>query len=160
MHADDVPEADRADYLLVVASLVAADDTIDDAELAPLEALCRELQVSDEVRAKVLASARDPDAAAVDAALQRLARDGGLGVALLTDAIAIVFADGRVAPGESEALRRIGRALHVGVGQLAMIGRYVESVVLGKPEGMSRELADGIAREPGAVRGLYKLFKR
>ena len=155
----DVPEADRLDYLTVVASLVAADSHVADDELAPLEALCRELDCDP---VPVLASARTPDPAAVAAATARLARDRDLAVALLTDAVVIAFADGALAPGESRALAELEHALGLGRGQVAMVARYVESVVLGKDDApLSRELAAGVAAErPGALKKLFALFRR
>ena len=111
--ARDVDEVDRVDYLHVVASLVAADQTVNDAELAPLEELCRVFAMSDDRRDAVLAAAGHPDAAAVNASLARLKDEIALRVdAFITDAIvAIVFADARSPPRVAAEIARLGRAL-------------------------------------------------
>jgi uncharacterized tellurite resistance protein B-like protein len=167
--ARDVDEVDRVDYLHVVASLVAADRIVDDAELAPLEELCRVFAMSDDRRDAVLEAARHPDAAAVEASLARLKDKIALRVDLITDAIVIVLADGKVAAAESQELARLGRALEIAPAQIGLIARYVESVVLGDEDDerqLSRELAQGVAaaergrRGPGAIRWLHRLFRR
>src|SRR5438132_1677600 len=94
----DVPAEVRVDYLIVVAAV---------------EAQCADAEVSDAERARVLAIARTPDRAVIDASLARIKRDVGLRVRLLTDAITIAFADGRVAPGEGAVIEQLGCALEV-----------------------------------------------
>lgn len=159
----DVPAADRVDYLTVVASLVAADHEVADAELVPLEALCRELAITDAERDAVLAFARTPEPARVDASLARLKGNVALRVGLITDAIVIAFADGKVAPGESAEIARLGHALDVHEGQITLIARYVEATILGRGDpSLSRELGDAVAQtpQPGVIRRLYDLIRR
>lgn len=164
VHLRRATEVERVDYLTVVASVVSADREASADELATLEELCRDAGLSDAQREAVVATAHGPDAAVVDAAIARLRRNVALRVDLVTDAIAIVFADGKVAPTESAVIARLGRALGVPQAQLGMLGRYVESVVLqrGDGGGLSRELGDGVAaaRGPGVIRRVYDRFRR
>jgi uncharacterized tellurite resistance protein B-like protein len=167
--AHDVPEAHRLDYLTVVASLVAADQEVADAELVPLKALCDELALPDAARAAVLATARKPDAAAVEQCLRRVRKHVGLRVALLSDAIVIVFADGKVTPAESQEIARLGDALGIAPAQIELVARYVESVIMGdedEADELAEQLGKGVAaaehgaRHPGAIRWLHRLFHR
>jgi uncharacterized tellurite resistance protein B-like protein len=157
-----VPAPSRVDYLIVVASLVAADHEVEDAELALLEDLCRDLAVPAPGKDAVLATARTPDAARVDASLARLRSQVALRQSLLTDAIVIVFADGKVAPGESQVIAHLAEQLEVAPAQLALIARYVEAVILGKDhQELSKQLGEGVARiHPGVIRRLYDRFRR
>jgi uncharacterized tellurite resistance protein B-like protein len=161
----DVSGPERVDYATVVASLVGADRDVTDAELAPIDELCRELNLAEDERAAVLAGARSPDAARVDAAVARLQRNVALRVHLLTDAIAVVFADGAVAPGESEAIERLAHALEIPRAQIGLIARYVESVILERDDELSRTLDQGVASagrtaHPGLLRRIYRRFRR
>ncbi len=157
-----VPPSERVDYLIVVASLVTADHEVKDAELAMLEELCRDLAVPAPGKDAVLAIARTPDPAAVEASVARLKPQVALRQSLLTDAIVIVFADGKVAPGESQVIAHLAEQLEVPPAQVALIGRYVEGVILGKDhQALSKELGEGVARlHPGVVRRLYDRLRR
>jgi uncharacterized tellurite resistance protein B-like protein len=163
----DVPAPERLDYLIVVASLAAADHEIDDAELVPLEELCRELALSDADRDTVLATARQPDPARVDASLARLKQDVALRVRLLTDAIAIVFADGKIAPLESQRIAQLGEALEIHPAQIGLIARYAEAVILGHTDQqtLSRALEEGVVvadrdLHPGLIQRMFERFRR
>jgi len=160
----DVPAAERVDYLIVVASIVAADE-VAAGEIAPLEELCQELGVDGAARDRVLAMARQPERDVVEASLARLRGDVGLRVRLMTDAIVIAFADGRVSPQESEIVARLGEALEIAPAQIGLIARYVEEAIMGHVDehALSRALDDGlvIARphSPGVVRRMFERFR-
>jgi uncharacterized tellurite resistance protein B-like protein len=160
-HWREIPEAERVDYLIVVASVVGADREVSASELAPLEAMCRDARLADADRERVLAIARAHDAAQVDASLARMKGDIALRVSLMTDAIVIVFADGKVAPGESELLARLGHALDLHPGQIQLIARTVEaSIADARDQHLSRELGLGVAKaSPGVIRRLYDRFR-
>jgi uncharacterized tellurite resistance protein B-like protein len=164
----DVPASERLDYLIVVASLVAADHEVSDAELAPLEEMCQELEVAGAERDAVLAIAREPDPAVVDASLARIRQDIALRVRLLTDAITIVLADGKIGPHESEMIARLGAALETAPAQINLIARYVDASVLGHTDqpSLARALAEGVAvaerhlHPPGVIRRMFERFRR
>ena len=158
-HWREIPESERLDYLIVVASGGGAARRVRDTGGAPREAMCRGLADAD--RERVLAIARAHDAAQVDASLERMKGDIALRVSLMTDAIVIVFADGKVAPGESELLARIGHALDLHPGQIQLIARTVEATIAGGgDQHLSRELGEGVAKaSPGVIRRLYDRFR-
>ena len=167
--ARELPEPERIDYLTVVASVVLADQVAAAEEIAQITELCREVGLSDAGREQVLAAAKHPDPAVVDATLARLKTHIELRVSLLTDAIVIAFADGKVAATESRDISRIADALEIESGQIGLIARYVESVILERDEqALSRELGKGVAAEhragpgvgPSAIRWLHRIFKR
>ncbi|MCA9675492.1 MAG: TerB family tellurite resistance protein [Kofleriaceae bacterium] len=159
-------DADRVDYLKVVASVAFADQETDEAELGNLRAMCEALGLSDAGRDQVLAAAAGADAAATDAIVTRLKADVALRVPLLTDVITVAFADGKVAPAESRDISRLGRALDIESGQIGLIARYVEAIVMGadrdQEHALSRELGAGVAAEHRGkvVRWLHRLFRR
>ena len=170
--ARELPEAERIDYLSVVASLVLADHEVDEKEIARLRDLCRTLGVSDAGQEAVLAAAARPEPEVLDEILARLKRNVPLRYSLLTDAVVIVFADGKVADAEPQEIARLGRALEVAPFQIGLISRYVESVILGRAghsdeQALSRELGLGLVAEgrgavgPGAaaIRWLHNALR-
>ena len=164
---DDVPASERVDYLIVVASVVASDHDVSEAEIAALGEMCREAKLADADRDRVLAIARAHDRAVIDASLARIKGDVAVRVMLLQDAITIVFADGRLAPGESEIIEQLGEALDVAPAQIALIARNVEATILGHKDeqSLSRELGAGVAaseraHHPGVIRRLYDRFRK
>jgi len=163
----DVPASERVDYLIVVASVVASDREVRESELRAVEELCQEAQISDSDRARVLAVAREHDRAVMAASLARIKEDVALRVRLLQDAITIVFADGKLEPGESDVIDELGRALDVAPAQIALIAREVEATILGHKDEqrLSRELGAGVAaseraHHPGVIRRLYDRFRK
>jgi uncharacterized tellurite resistance protein B-like protein len=167
--ARELPEPERIDYLTIVASVVLADHVADADEIAQITELCHEVGLSDAGREQVLESAKHPEPSVIDATLARLKAHIDLRVSLLTDAIVIAFADGKVAATESSVISRLADALDIESGQIGLIARYVESVILERDEqALSRELGKGIVAEhragpglgPSAIRWLHRLFKR
>src|SRR5262249_52487513 len=89
-------ESERIDYLTVVASLVFADGVIDEREMVRLRSLCKALALSTPGEDAVVASASGPDRGQVEKILADIKQDNALCIALLTDALIIVFADGKL----------------------------------------------------------------
>lgn len=137
----DLGEKERVEYLLAVASLVAADEGVHPRELDMLRTICKELSVSAVDEAKVVASAVAPDAARVDAELARVRASPDLAMSLLADAIAIAFANEHLDAREGAVLARMADRLGFGVGQVELLARYVESVRLGATHAASPHLA-------------------
>ena len=149
--AGDLSEQERMDYLAVVAYMAWADKITDRAELIRLSELCATLGIVGEGVRSVVAAASAPDRAQVRQALRRF-RGDSLRVALLTDLIAVTYADGRVPTGEVRTLTWISAQLNVSIEEILLIGRYVEGVVQAKPEAtLTRILAAKIAALPGPV---------
>ncbi len=147
-------EAERIDYLTAVAFLVRADGATDDAELQQVRNLCLALDVSVAGQKAVLAGTRADEGAAVADILARLREDAALCMSLLTDALLVVFSDGRVTVGESETIAEFARRLDIPAHRVATLARYVESAILGAPEtsGLSADLIAGLG--PAAMSAL------
>ncbi len=153
----------RVDYLVAVASLVYADGTASADELAVMSMLCNVLDLTPRGVDVVLDAARRPDAARVAEIVAAL-EGARIKQALLTDAILVAFADGRVAREESREIAEFASALGISAAEAAQIGRYVEEVIV-EAEGhaLSRALSEGLA-EAGAVpqpaRGVKWLYRK
>ena len=149
--ACDLPEQERIDYLLAVASIVWPARVADPAELSKLGELCATLGVTGERARGVLAAASAPDRERGGGLLARFRKDA-LRVALLTDVIALTFALARVATGEATAIAWLARELDLTTAQIVLIGRYVEGVVQGHSgETLTAKLAGKLATLPGPV---------
>ena len=121
--AEGLSLEDRLAYLRAVAALVSVDADINSAELDSVHHLAESLGVEPDAL-DFDAFARDPDIALVEGALTQAATLG-MGHALLTDAITIVFADGRIEPAESKVIAHYAGRLRVPMGQVVMLARYV-----------------------------------
>jgi uncharacterized tellurite resistance protein B-like protein len=122
-----LPVHERADYLTVVAAMLAADGVVDPAELAKLRELCKALELPVAEMGDVLANAEHPSPERVRTTLSRL-RDSDLKFSLMTDCIFMAYADGRVAPEEEAEIRSLSDALGISMTQVAALRRYVEAV--------------------------------
>lgn len=147
---------ERVAYLRAVSALVSVDSNIAEAELDSIHHLADELAV-DRAVLDIDAFAKDPDIAMVEDELSR-AENLGLAHALLTDAITIAFADGRIDPNESKVLAHYAHRLHIPIAQAGVIARYVAQTHAQKDgEALSHELVEEIAeaervQSPGFVR--------
>jgi uncharacterized tellurite resistance protein B-like protein len=167
-------ESERIDYLTAVASLVLADQEIDERETARLRGLCKALGVSAAGEDAVIASASAPNHKKVAEIIADIKKDNALSVALLTDALVIVFADGKLAQGETETVATLARALSVPTSQAVLIARHVEKVLAaegnepasGQGAPLSKDLATGLTADSaalpkaGPIRWLYKKLGR
>jgi uncharacterized tellurite resistance protein B-like protein len=139
----DLPEDERADYLSVVASMTFADKDADQAELDRVADLCATLELGDAATERVLAVARQPDDASIEAILHRLT-ESDLRYALMVDAIDIAYADDEIVPDEAAELEHLADALHIERAQLAMLRRYVATLTEhegGDPDATKRAAA-------------------
>jgi tellurite resistance protein len=150
-------ESERTDYLMAVGSLVLADGVIDEREMARLRGLCNVLALSGAGEEAVVASASRPDRGNVEKVLASLKQDNALCVALLTDALTIVFADGKLEPAETEHVATFTRALSVPTAQAVLIARHVERVLASEADeprsgALSKDLATGFTAAADAPR--------
>jgi uncharacterized tellurite resistance protein B-like protein len=157
--ASFLPEDERMDYLVAVASLVTIDGHADDAEIERLGTLCDALSVESAERRTVLASARKPDAKIVERSLKALAGRPAMSLSLLTDAIAIAFADEKLTDEESAEIARMAEKLRVSQADANLVAKYVESLVMHHGEAhldhMAKELREALlARDPDSIRKL------
>jgi uncharacterized tellurite resistance protein B-like protein len=176
--ARTLPEPERVDYLIAVASLVIADSHVDEAELAIMRRLCRALDVTPASEERVIEAAKSPDRAKVESVLHDVSRDVPLRVSLLADAIVVAFADGRLARAETAEIAALARKLSVSPAQAVLIARSVEEAVAeertskepeagvdsrGRP--LSVLLAEGLTEDerarpqPAMIRWLYRAVR-
>lgn len=125
--ATELPVEQRTEYLLVVASMAAADKKVDPAELAKLRDLCKAFELPPAEMGEVLAAADGPSAERVRAALKRL-RDSELKFTLITDCLFMAYADGSIGKEEEAEVRGIADSLGVAEAQVAALRKYVEAV--------------------------------
>jgi len=161
--ADELSMEKRVDYLVAVGSIVYADGAASADELAVLTMLCSVLDLTPRGIEVVLTAARRPDAARVAEIVAGL-EGAKLKQALLTDAILVAFADGRVAREESREIAEFASALGISAAEASQIGKYVEEVIVeAEDHALSRALAEGLA-ETGAVpqpaRGVKWLYRK
>ena len=140
----EYPEAERRDYLTVVASMAFADGEVSEDELARIESMCDDFELSEGSREQVLESAAHPSAAELGLILSRL-RQSELRFALLVDIIDIAIADGVIATGEEAELESLADELDITHGQLAMTRRYVLERRQSKTDEASPETIAGLA---------------
>lgn len=119
--------AERADYLVIVASLAAADGQTSDAEMARLREWCTALDLPAADRARVVAAAEAPNATEVGKALIRL-HDSPLRFTLVTDLVFLALVDGTYGDEEQREIHRIAGLCGVSVAQVGAIERYARAV--------------------------------
>ena len=120
----EYPEAERRDYLTVVASMAFADGEVTADERARLEEMCSDFKLSEGSREQVFDSAEHPNAAELGLILARM-KTSELRFALLVDLIDVAIADGTIATGEDAELQSLAEELDITYGQLVMTRRYV-----------------------------------
>lgn len=138
----DLDEAERTDYLTVVASMAYADLDASPEELERLRALCADLEITGEPCERVVAGASAPPTVEVDRIVAELAPE--LRHALLVDTIDIAYADRTVDAAEIAAIERIADRLQVPRAQLVLIRRYVEGRRMGARPPSSGNLVAGL----------------
>lgn len=163
-------EKRRIDYLSAVASIVYADENVAESELGVIRDLCGVLELSEEGTARVIDATRHKPEW-TQAVFDEL-RHAGLGVPLVTDAIIVAFADGRLTLGETKGLAAMAHLVGVTTAQIALIARFVDAEVgseLPSEPGdgqLARELAEALAKESvpshghHPVRWLYEHLAR
>lgn len=121
-----VPLPERIDYLTVIASMVGADVVLDPAEIEQLKALCRALEVPDPDAQKILETAQLPTRSVVRH-VENL-RQSDLRFALLTDCIALAYADGDYAKGERKEIMDLAAELGVTGDQVSALEEAYRSL--------------------------------
>lgn len=170
-------EARRLDYVAVIASMVYADGVVDPNERQLLVSLCSALNLGPAHAEQLLGAAGAsgrPDARPLAA---KFTDNYELRLSLLTDAIVMAFADGKVCDEEAEAIKAFAAVLDLTAAQAALIGRYVATVQGASPAMQAptdslfgRKLARGIGtgevesvpdeRQQGVIRWLMKMLRR
>ena len=140
----DVPEAERLDYLRVVASMAFADREVVASEIERLRELCGELEIGEAGTRQVLAAAKSPSDVAIDALVRGLA-ESELRFALLVDAVDLACADHPLNPSEATEIEHLADVLGITHGQVALVRRYVAERRGLRDESDSGELGAALA---------------
>ena len=122
LHVDE-----RIDYLVVVASMAAADHELHENELAQLSEACDAFDLGAAGTGEVFAMARQPDRTRIKAAVARL-KDGDLRFTLMTDLIFMAYADDKVVSEERQELADLADTLCITGEQLNSLEQYVLAV--------------------------------
>jgi len=114
-----VPLAARIDYLMIIASMAGADVVLAAEETDKLRQLCRELELPDADAARVLTAAHSPTAK-VERHLEALTASP-LRFTLLSDCLALAYADGEYSKGERKEIHALARALQIDDAQVTAL---------------------------------------
>ncbi|MSP63115.1 MAG: hypothetical protein EXR72_22810 [Myxococcales bacterium] len=166
--AQDLPEAQRVDYLTAVAAVVLADGEVHAKELEQVRRLCGVLGISKEGETAVLTGARTRDHDAAREIVGNLRYDSVLRMSLITDAMVVLFADGKVDQGEMEALSEYAALLGLPDSKLVMLARYVAAAIGtdggddAEAEKLVEQLSEGLGliQRPGTIAYLYRTIKK
>ena len=132
-----VPLSERVDYLTVIASMAGADVVLDQSELEKLQELCRALEIPEEQAEKIVETARRPTHT-IARHIESL-RSSDLRLSLLTDCLAIAYADGEYAKGEKEEIMALAAQLGVTGEQVAALEETFRSLHAAEIQEQSRQ---------------------
>ena len=149
----------RLDYLSIVATLAFSDGNEEQREADVLTSLAQALQLNDGDVAQCLEFAKQGQDAAI--AKAESFRSTGLAVQLLSDAIAVIFADREVATTESHEIARLAQALDIQLAQAQLLARSVEGRLSVDPGSLSSTLGHALVDEQAPRTGFLSwLFGR
>ncbi|MBM3464707.1 MAG: TerB family tellurite resistance protein [Armatimonadetes bacterium] len=159
-HLIDYNEADRADYMAVVASLAGADGDVSSEEIFALRELCKHFLLGPDARGRVMA-ATTPGAENLDEALARLAKTD-LKDSLVLDVCAMAWRDGKLVEAEEAEIRRLAGRLSVPNGHVEALMKLAEAIQKGAhpADALPALEAAGVPRASVAVSAtLYGMSK-
>lgn len=125
--ATDLPIAERVDFLVVVASMAAADGEIAASEFQKLREMCKILELGADEIGQVMAAAEKPDGVRIREVTGRL-RSSELRFTLMTDLLFMAYADDKFVEAEQRETRALADALGIADAQLAALEKYVVAV--------------------------------
>lgn len=169
--AASLPESLRFQYVAVLVAVVYADGSADVREISLVRRLCDALDLAPSARETIEAATRAPNPIMVKQTVRLLGAIGDkLRFALMTDAIAFSFVDGRVTSSEITQLWSFADSLEISRDSVLALARWVEGVLVESPDGaprLSRALEsglDGLPLDPStaaaAVRWLDETLRR
>jgi uncharacterized tellurite resistance protein B-like protein len=137
--ATKLPLSERIDYLVVVASMAAADGEIAGAEYEKLREFCKALELGPAEIGQVMAAVEEPDTVRIREVTGRL-RSSQLRFTLMTDLLFMALADEKFVEAERREIRALADALNLTDPQLAALEKYVQAVLkAGKADGVGAE---------------------
>jgi len=134
----DYPEDGKIAYLSIVASMAAADNEVADEEISALRELCKSVEISSKGLGLIMATAEDPSGAPIEEYLKQLSASE-LRFSLMTDIIAMAFADEKVTFEEEEEIGEIAKLLKIKPEQIGAIRKYVEAIHIAQTSGNTEE---------------------
>ena len=126
----ELTEAERVDYLTVVASMAAADGHVDDVEISRLRESCKALKLDAAGIGTVIAAAEQPDETRLDEILERL-KGAKTRFTLITDVLFMAHADDDYDSAERVKVLRLAEAVGVTADQVVALEKYVEALKKG-----------------------------
>lgn len=126
--ATELPQSERVDYLIVIASMAAADGEVAGAEFEKLRAFCRALDLGALEAGQVMAALEGPDEVRIREVTARL-KSSQLRFTLMTDLLFMAYADGKFVDSERREIRGLGDALGINDAQLEALEKYVQAVL-------------------------------
>jgi len=147
----NLPEAERVDYLTVLAMLASVEGGPSQKQTARLEELSKAFKLSEAGRARVKEALNNPPTA-VRSILDRLS-GSDLRFTLITDLISIAYADEEYSGREEAEIRQIAMILRITDEQVGEIRRYIQAMLEAEKarrprrerKRLGRELAAGLA---------------
>lgn len=147
--AATLPEAERLEYLRLVASMALVDGRITGAELAKLERLGKTLSLAPHIIAPLIVAVRGgklDQPAPTDEALW-FKGPKAVRFHLMIDSIVLAFTDGKLAGAEGERIARLAQLLDVAREDVVRMARLIEKI-LWKREAdeavLARELGEAV----------------
>lgn len=142
------PAPDRESYMVIVASIAAADRRLDSRELEELETQCDTLKLPAKARASVLAACKESP----EDLTERLAglHESELRFTLVTDMVHLALADGVKDARETKEIKRISKELGVSADQLAAIEKFVKATRSAAASGSTAEDLKAVGAEAAA----------
>lgn len=138
-HLIEYNESDRADYMVVVASMAGIDGDVTSEEIMALRELNKHFLLGPDARGRVMA-ATTPGGEDLEASLKRLAATD-LKHALTLDLAAMAWRDGRIVEAEEAEIRRLAGQVGVEPPQVAALLHFASSLQKGEhPEKCLAEL--------------------
>lgn len=122
----DYPEVERVKYLVIVASMAAADKKLAVEEFKHIEELCRNFKLEQKSQATVLAAAKNPPSNIRDT-LEDF-RNSDLRFALMIDSLFLAYADNVVIDAEESEIKKLAEFLRISEDQLSTLRKYIEAV--------------------------------
>jgi uncharacterized tellurite resistance protein B-like protein len=126
--AMQLPLSERIDYLVVVASMAAADGEVTAAEFDKWREFCKALDLGPAEIGQVMGALEDPDTVRIREVTGRL-RSSQLRFTLMTDLLFMAHADDDYCDAERHEIRELSNALNVNEVQLAALEKYVLGVL-------------------------------
>jgi uncharacterized tellurite resistance protein B-like protein len=126
LHLTDFNEAERTDYMMVVASMAGQDGAVTSEEIFAVRQLCLQFVLGPEARGKVMAATATPPEN-MDEIVDRLAKTD-LRYSLLLDLAAMAYRDEKFSDEEAEEYNRLARQLDVDAQHSQAILQFASSL--------------------------------